>query len=179
MALTNTTQYANRMGMDLKFFKYGTEIEDGVTQPDLTVDFANEIKVELSGGNTWATGGKKHANKIAFSDPMEGTITISTQLMTTAMLGVIAGKDLTQLKDNEIIFNNNDETQFWVITGDTIWKDIGSAKVPEKIKAYKASPQKAYNITYNGSGDPTSMDIVFDLAEDDDGNVFSTKKEEG
>lgn len=171
MALTNTTQYANRMGMDLKFYKYGTTIEEGTTQADLTVDFANEVKVELSGGNSWATGGKKHANKIAFSDPMEGTITISTQLLTTAMLGVIAGKDLANVTGNEIIFNNNDETKFWVITGDTVWKDIESGAVTEKIKAYKASPQKAYNITYNGSGDPTSMDIVFDLAED---NCFVT-----
>lgn len=175
MALENTTQYANRYGMDLKFYKYGTNIQDDTT-PDLVIDYANEVKVELSGGNTWATGGKKHANKIAFSDPVEGTLTITTQLMTTAMLAVIAGKDVTKLTGSEITFNNNDETRFYTITGDTMWKDIDSNTLPENIKVWKASPQKAYNITYNGSGDPTSMDIIFDLAEDDDGNVFTTKK---
>lgn len=135
MALTNTTQYANRMGSDLKFFKFGTADLDTAT-PVVTVDFANEVSVDISGGNTWATGGKKHANKIAFSDPMEGTITISTQLMTTAMLALIAGKDISAVSGSEVTFNNNDETQFWIITGDTIWKDIDSNLLTESFKVY-------------------------------------------
>lgn len=177
MALTNTTQYANRFGANLDFYSYGTEISDSTT-PVVTIDFANEVKVELSGGNTWATGGQKHANKIAFTDPVNGTLTISTQLLNTATLAMIAGKDITSITGNEVIFNNNDETKFYTIVGETMWKDIDSNMDTETFKVYKASPQKAYNITYNGSGDPTSMDLVFDLAEDDDGNVFSTKKAE-
>lgn len=173
MALGKDTQYANRFGMNLEFFAI-TDTE--LATPLLTVDFANEVAVDLSGDTVWATGGQSHANKVPFNDPMEGTLTISTQLMTTELLAMIAGKDMTKFSGNEVVFNNNDANKFYIITGTTVWKDKDGVTYAENIKCFKASPQRAYNVTYTGTGDPSSMDIVFNMAEDDDGNVYSTKK---
>lgn len=173
MALTATTKYANRFGVNLKIWELG---KDGTGEPLATIDFANEVAVDLSGSNVWATGGQSHANKVPFSDPMEGTVTISTQILTTQLMALIAGKDLKTFSGDEVVFSNKDPNTFYTITGETVWKDEDGITYSENIKAYKAAPQKAYNCTYTGTGDPTSMDIVFDLAEDDDGNVYSSTK---
>lgn len=173
MALAATTQYANRFGMNLKFYPYGSETTG---EPVATVDFANEVSVELSGSSVWATGGQSHANKVGFVDPYEGTMTISTQVLTTQFLALMGGKDMATFSGNEITFNNNDANRFYTVIGETVWKDKDGVTYAEEIKAFKASPQRAYNVTYTGTGDPSSMDVVFDLTEDDDGNVFSTKK---
>lgn len=175
MALNKATQYANRFGLDFKVFDItDTELEN----PLVTVNYVNEVSVDLSGSTVWATGGQSHANKVPFNDPMEGTLTISTQLMTTELLALVAGKDMSTFDGDEVVFNNNDANKFYVITGQTVWKDKDGITYSEDIKCFKASPQKAYNVTYTGTGDPTSLDITFDLAEDDDGNVYSSKKAE-
>ena len=173
MALAATTQYANRFGMNLKFYAI-TDAE--LANPLLTVDFANEVAVDLSGNTVWATGGQSHANKVPFDDPMEGTLTITTQLMTTELLALLAGKDMSNWSGNEVVFNNNDNIKFYIITGETVWKDKDGVTYSEEIKCYKASPQKAYSKSYTGTGDPGSLDVVFNLAEDDEGNVYSSTK---
>lgn len=173
MALTKSTQYANRFGMNFKIY----DITDTTLDtPLVTVEYLNEVSVDLSGSTVWATGGQSHANKVPFSDPMEGTMTWSTQIMTTELLALIAGKDMATFTGDEVIFNNNDANKFYVVTGTTVWKDKDGIVYAEDVKCYKASPQKAYNVTYTGTGDPTSLDITWDLAEDDDGNVYSSKK---
>lgn len=173
MALTKTTQYANRFGLNFNVYAM---TDTSLETPLVTVNYVNEVSVELSGNTVWATGGQSHANKVPFNDPMEGTLTISTQLMTTELLALIAGKDMSSFAGNEVVFNNNDANKFYIITGETVWKDKDGVTYAENIKCYKASPQRAYNITYTGTGDPTSLDITFDLAEDDDGNVYSSSK---
>ena len=175
MALSNTTTFANRMGMDLKFYAYSADLDPESATPVATIDFANEVAVELAGDTTWATGGSSHANRIPFADPIEGSITISTQLMNNAALSLLVGTSYVG-SDGTITFNNKDENRFFVITGTTVWKDENGTTYTENIKAFKAAPQRAYNVTYTGEGDPSSMDIVFDLAEDSEGNVFSTQK---
>lgn len=176
MALTKTTQYANRFGLNIKFWDLGADTATGTAVA--TCEFANEISVDLSGSTVWATGGQTHANKVPFNDPMEGTFTISTQLLTTELLALLAGKDMKTFTGNEVVFNNNDANKFYMITGETVWKDKDGVTYKENIKCFKASPQRAYNVTYTGTGDPSSMDIVFDLAEDDKGNVYSSEKVE-
>lgn len=173
MALTKTTQYANRWGLDFKVYAYPKT--ENATEL-LNIDFVNEVAVDISSGTVWATGGRSHANKIPFNDPMEGTLTVSTQIMTTELLALIAGKDMSSFSGDEVVFNNNDANKFYVIEGTTAWKDKDGVVYDEEIVCYKASPEKAYNVTYTGEGDPNSMDITFNLAEDDDGNIYSTSK---
>ena len=175
MPLTKTTQYANRWGLDFKVYAFP---KASAAAPLLTVDYVNEVALELSSSTVWATGGKNHANKIPFNDPMEGTFTLSTQIMTSELLALSAGKDMSTFTGNEIVFNNNDANKFYVIEGTTSWKDKDGVVYTEECVCFKASPEKAYNVTYTGEGDPNSMDIVFNLAEDDDGNVYSSKLSE-
>lgn len=172
MAFDATTQYANRYGLLLKLYKYGETVSADSLVAE--IDFANEVSVDLSGETVWATGGQSHANQVSFDDPLEGTLTISTQMLSTQLLHVIAGS--ATLTGNSVTFNNSNTNQFYIIKGFTVWKDKDGKVYSEAITAHKASPQRAYNCTYTGTGDPSSMDIVFNLTEDDSGDVFTTAK---
>ena len=66
MSLSNTTKFANRLGLDIKFYAYnGSGTLDESATPLLEVDFANEVSLEASGDNAWATGGQKHGKQNA------------------------------------------------------------------------------------------------------------------
>lgn len=71
-----------------------------------------------------------------------------------------------------VVFNNQKTPGAYIIYSDTTYKAEDDTVVAEQIKCYKAMPQKAISLTYQGSGDPCSMDLTFDLMEDADGNVI-------
>lgn len=177
MPLTDAMQFANRYGLNVNIFKY-PKAETGATA--IEVPFANECSLDLSGDITWATGGQTAAKLIGFHNPIEGTFKISTQIMTDALLALISGADATAAA-TEITFKNDPdaETIYYVIEADTVWKDKAGATKTENITVHKALPKRAYNITYNGSGDPVSVDIEFELLEDADGKVVTINKNGG
>lgn len=73
-------------------------------------------------------------------------------------------------------FSNTRTPGCYTIYGDTVWKDTQDIVQAEHFKAFKAMPQKAFSITYQGSGDPLSMEMTFDLMEDEDGNVYASSR---
>lgn len=73
-------------------------------------------------------------------------------------------------------FSNDKTPGCYIIYGDTVWKDTNDTISAEHFKAYKAMPQKAFSITYQGSGDPLTFEMTFDLMEDDDGNVYTSSR---
>lgn len=73
-------------------------------------------------------------------------------------------------------FSNAKTPGCYVIYGDTVWKDTNDTISAEHFKAYKAMPQKAFSITYQGSGDPLTFEMTFDLFEDEDGNVYTSSR---
>ncbi len=73
-------------------------------------------------------------------------------------------------------FNNDKTPGCYIIYGDTVWKDTNDTISAEHFKAYKAMPQKAFSITYQGSGDPLTFEMTFDLMEDEDGNVYTSSR---
>ena len=168
MALTDAMQFANRCGLNVNIYKY----PKGASASAVEVPFANECALDLSGDITWATGGQVASKLIGFQNPIEGTFKISTQIMTDALLALISGVDATQTA-TEIVFKNDMDanTIYYVIEADTVWKDKSGTTKEEHIVVHKALPKKAYNITYNGSGDPVSVDVEFELLGDiqDDG----------
>lgn len=173
MALTDAMQFANRCGLNVNIYKYpkgdsGTAVE---------VPFANECALDLSGDITWATGGQAASKLIGFHNSIEGTFKISTQIMTNALLALISGADATASAP-EITFKNDPSAAivYYVIEADTVWKDKAGETKAENIIVHKALPKRAYNITYNGSGDPVSVDVEFELLEDADGKVVSITK---
>ena len=175
MALTTTTQFANRYGLDIEIYELNANIESD--EPLMTIDFANVCDVDISGDRTWATGGQTHANKIAFNDPIQGTFKISTQIMTSKLLALMAGEDVEQT-EADIVFRNtaNSTPKYYIVMATTVWQDAEGTTYSEKLKFHKACPKRALNISYSGEGDPTSVDIEFDALEDSDGNVLTITK---
>lgn len=174
MALTEAMQFANRCGLDINIFKYP---KSGTASTAIEVPFANECALDISGNITWATGGQAASKYIGFNDPIEGTFKISTQIMTDALLALISGADATEAVTSIEFKNDPDaDTIYYVIEADTVWKDKAGQTKTESITIHKALPKRAYNITYNGSGDPVSVDVEFELLEDTDGKVVTIEK---
>ena len=180
MALTKSTQFANRYGLDLQIFAYtdGT-IDEGAT-PLMTIDFANSCDLDISGERVWATGGQEHANMIGFNDPIQGTLTVSTQIMTPQLLALLSGSETLDEAD-EIVFENNALTapKYFTLKTATVWQDKAGEVYSENMTFHKVSPQKAYNISYAGEGDPTSVDVVFDVLQTEAGKVLTINKTDG
>ena len=171
MAFDNT-KMANRLGLDLKFYAYtnGTAGSAAVA----TIDFANEVSLDLSSDMVWATGGQEHANLIGFNNPVEGTLTISTQIVTMTVLALAAGADLTT--DTSVTFKNDTSSvkpKYYTIVGETVWVDESGVSHNETITVHKACVKPGYNSTYTGDGDPQSIDIEFELGTDENGKVVT------
>ena len=163
--MENTIKMANRYGLNLKLTNIKDETDTAV------IDFANEVSLEISGEITWATGGQGHVKMIGFKDPKEGTLKISTQVTTMQVMQLLAGGKLTD-KGNKVSFKDDGKIAFkyYKIEGDTVWEDEEGVVYNEKVTVYKALVKPNYNVTYNGSGDPTSIDIEFELAVDKEGD---------
>lgn len=164
MAMEKTTKISNRYGLNLKLTEYGVDSDENA----INIDFANEVSLEVTGEIVWATGGQNHSNKIGFKDPKKGTVKISTQLVSIELLNLISGGKLVGTK---VSFKDDIEPlKYYKITGETVWQDESGKVYSEKITAYKCLPKPNYNVTYNGSGDPQSLDIEFELSPDSKGN---------
>lgn len=174
MSLTKTTQFANRYGLNVEIYDHtDTSMESAL----MTIDFANVSEVNISGDRVWATGGQDHANKIGFNDPLQGTLKLSTQIMTMELLALMSGTDVGAASTS-VVFENaaNSVPKYYIIKAETVWQDAGGQTYSETLTFHKACPKRAFNISYNGDGDPTSTDIEFDLMQDDDGKVMTVSK---
>ena len=175
MAFSQSSKVANRLGLDVALYA----MTDTTMQTALiTIDYANVSTVDVSGDVVWATGGQKHGNKIAFYNPLEGTITISTQLMTTDLLNVIAGGTAGASSLTSIEFKNGASVAptYYILKATTVWQLDDGTTCSETITCHKVTPVRAYNIQYSGEGDPTSVDVTFQMLEDDSGKVMTVLK---
>lgn len=179
MSLTNTTKMANRYGLDISFYEYSSNgtINDEAS-PLAKIDFANEVSIELTSEVTWATGGQNHTNMIPFKDPTEGTLKISTQVVNTQVMRLAAGTDLAE-SGNKIAFENKkgvSSPKFYIVKGKTVWQGEDGTTYEESITAYKACVKPGYSATYNGSGDPQSLEIEFELGTNEDGKMVDFER---
>jgi hypothetical protein len=175
MAIAKTTQFANRYGLNVEIYASSGTSE----APLMTIDFANVSDISLSGDRTWATGGQDHVNKIGFNNPIEGTFKLSTQIMTMELLNLMAGGTPGGSETvTEVVFENTANTtpKYFVIKAATVWQDASGVTYAETLTFHKACPKRAFNISYSGDGDPTSVDIEFDLMQDADGKVLTVAK---
>lgn len=162
MALANTTRIANRYGIDLVFHDISATGTDG----DITVDFANEVSIEITGDAVYATGEQGHRRLVGFNNPLEGNITISTQIMTPQLMKLIAADDETT---NGAVFKTRPDQKYYKVTGATVWKGEDGVTYKENLTAFKCLIQANYSAAYTGDGDPHSVDItvqMFETAED-------------
>ena len=174
MAITNTTQFANRYGLNVEIYDHA---DTEMATPLMTIDFANVSDVDISGDRTWATGGQDHSNKIGFNDPLKGTFKLSTQIMTMELLTLMAGGEITSA-GSSVTFENtaNVTPKYYIIKAETVWQDAEGQTYSETLIFHKACPKRAFNISYKGEGDPTSVDVEFDLMQNTEGKVLTVNK---
>lgn len=178
-ALTHTTKMANRLGLDIEFYAYAA---DGAVSGDALAEikFANEVSLELTSSITWATGGQTHAKMIGFKDPTEGTLKISTQVVNMQVINLASGGDVSATS-KKVSFKNDSSTvtpKYYIIKGKTVWQGEDGTTYSETITAYKACVKPGYNVTYNGSGDPQSLDIEFELGTNEAGQFVDIDRED-
>lgn len=176
MSIAKTTQLANRYGLNIKLWAAGTTSFVGdLVKPLMVIEFVNLTNISISGDKTWATGGRAHRQKIGFDNPLTGTLKLSSQILTAELLALMAGKDLSTFTGTSIDFETGENTSVlsYVIQADTVWKDSTGALYSEALTAYCATPKRALNIEHNGDGDPVSVDIEFDLIENDNGKILT------
>lgn len=178
MSLSNTTKMANRYGLNIEFYEYDSHGNISGS-PVASIDFANEVSIELTSELTWATGGQAHDNMIPFKDPTQGTLKISTQVVNVDMLKLAAGADVS-VGGNKVSFKNLGSTapKFYIVKGSTVWQGEDGSTYEETITAYKAAVKPGYTATYNGSGDPQSLDIEFELGTNDNGDLIDFERNE-
>lgn len=111
-------------------------------------------------------------------EPVSTTATDKEVTITDAKVGdtFIAYYIVASENAKSATFSNAKTPGCYIVYGDTVWKDTNDTIQAEHFKAYKAMPQKSFSITYQGSGDPLSMEMTFDLMEDDDGNVYTSTR---
>ena len=174
MAIANNTQFANRYGLNVGIYA-STDAE--METPLMTIDFANVSDIDVGGDRTWATGGQSHANKIGFNNPIEGTFKLSTQIMTMELLNLMAGGTPSE-GTTTVVFENttNSMPKYFIIKAETVWQDAEGLTYAETLTFHKACPKRALNISYSGDGDPTSVDVEFDLMQDSNGKVLTVEK---
>mgnify|MGYP003310335098 CR=1 FL=1 len=174
MAIASTTQFANRYGLNISIY---ASTDTSMSTALMTIDFANVSDIDISGDRTWATGGQGHVNKIGFNDPVQGTFKLSTQLMTMELLNLMAGGTAGS-GTTTVVFKNeaNEVPKYYIIKAETVWQGADGATYDETMTFHKACPKRALNISYNGDGDPTSVDVEFDLLQDDNGKVLTIAK---
>ena len=76
----------------------------------------------------------------------------------------------TESTAKTITFNDNVTPGYYIIYSDTSWKDTTNTVIAEQIHCYKAKPKKAISLSYQGTGDPLSFEMTFDIMSDDNGN---------
>lgn len=221
------------------------DIRDVVTRkPVLFFDTANTTTQNISSEATYAMA--KGTKKIAFANPLEGTMTIEAQVYPFELYalmadGIVESKASYPVKETikcktageieipagavegtvfvfakgqfgdteikgsfaankftattsgdikadteyevgyimakesgvrKITFNNKRLPKAYYVTMDTLEKDEDEVLTPYKIIAYKAQPQRNFELSQSSEGDPASITMTFDLLEDKNGNFI-------
>lgn len=175
MAITTHTKMANRFG--LKTYIYAAT-DTALETLLATLDFVNVSDIDINSDRVFWYAGQAHAKQGAFDNPMEGTFKLSTQETTAELLALIAGEDLSTFDGTSIDFKTSVNTvpKYYIIKSDTVWVDESGTTYAETMTFHKVCPQKAYNISYNGDGDPVSVDVTFDVMQDDNGKVLTIRR---
>lgn len=170
-------------------FRFYALLTDGtITSTTATAEHAvvkcttgGELPLNVTGG-TVKTGTVFVYPKGSFGDEsakIEGTFATNAFTATTAAditanaeyeVGFIVNRESGV---NHITFSNKNLPKDYFITMSTLYKDENGTFVPYRITAYKASIQRNIEFSWTSEGDPGSVTLTFDLAEDADGNVMS------
>lgn len=177
MAIAKNTKMANRFGLDTKVY----ELDDTTfTSPLLTLDYVNMSDIDINSERVYATGGQDGADTVGFDDPIKGTFTLSTQCLPTELLALMSGADMSAFTGNTVEFKRDPHSapKYYILKSSTVWCGEDGTTYAENLTFHKVSPRKALKIQYNGKGDPTSVDIVFDVMEDSNGKALTIVRDD-
>lgn len=86
-------QMANREVCNLTLFDYKTK------EMFMYIDYANTSTTEFTGETVHAYGGQGHPKKVSFSGDKGGTFTVETQIITTKLLEMLSGGEVSTTGD--------------------------------------------------------------------------------
>lgn len=169
-------------------FKFYSLFSDGTIQNDavvpvhktLTATAAGSLAIEDATGTI--TAGSVHVYPAGeFGEDgqeVEGTFADGTFTATEAdKIAADTEYEICYLISKEsgvkrISFNNKKIPQDYIITMDTLDKGEDGSFTPFIIKAYKASIQRNFELSFSSEGDPATLSVTFDLMEDANGDVL-------
>lgn len=168
--LQKNTHIANRYGLNIRLCDANNL--DTVYQ---TIDFANLSSIEISGDAVFAHGGAAHEKRVGFYDKLVGEFTLSTQILTNNLLCLMTGGTTTWDGSSPIVFKNRllEQVRTFALIGETVWKDKNGNVYGEQLILHRVRPRIAYSHKYSGDGDVASADIVFDIMQDEAGQVLT------
>lgn len=172
MSITKTTKFADRCGLDVTFYAY-TDKEQAT--PLLSVDYANLTNFDIKGETVWATGGRMRSRRIGFNNPMEGTFNLETQIMTPQLLNLKAGNDISEDTTTIKVSDNgmNFMPRYYTIKCECSAQGEDGTVYTEEITIHKACVNRGFTGEHDGSADPQSLTIEFNLLANEDGDILT------
>ena len=154
---------ANRQCCDLDIRDYKTKA------PWMFADFCNTTTANISADAVYANKKGKTIEGTVADKKFTAKTTSDIVADTTYEVAYLESK-ATGIK--KITFNNKKLPKDFFIQMSTLNKDENGDQVPMRLPAYKASPQRNFEISFASDGDPSSVTLTCDLLEDHDGNVL-------
>ncbi len=169
MTKLNNANIGNRYGLNILIYD-----QSDWNTPLVRIPYANMSELELTRDTVWATEGQKRGKTVGFYGNYAGTFKLSTQIQTMELLGILMDKAITSQHGNIILFGTRPyrAPRFYTIVAETVWKGTDGGVYGEKLTLFKLCAKRALNLTYSGDGEPLSMDVEFDILDDDYGRVI-------
>lgn len=167
--LPKDTRIANRYGLNIELYEANT---DKLCQ---RIDFANISSINLEGGTVFAHGGASHEKRVGFYEKVVGEFTLSTQILTNDLLCLMTGGVSRWDGSSPIVFRNRliGRSNVFRLSCDTVWQDKDGNVCDEVLVFHRVRPRVAFGKKYSGEGDVASVDIVFDIMQDANGDVLT------
>lgn len=145
----------------------------------VTCETAGALSVTIPATSTVETGTVfVYAEGEFGGDVIEGTFADGTFTATTAA-DIEVGKnydigyvELRTANVKRVVINDTRTPKAYYIEASTLDKDEDDVLTPFIMTAYKAVPQRNFEISLSSTGDPVTISLVFDLMADKAGNVF-------
>lgn len=168
--LQKNTRIANRYGLNIRICD--ADNHELVYQ---TIDFANITSIDFKGDTTFARGGAERQKAIGFYNNIVGEFTLSTQILTDNLLCLMTGRLTDWDGKSPIRFCNRPlgAQHKFAIVADTVYRDADGNTHSELLTFHRVVPRIAYNRQYEGAGDVFAVDIIFDIMQGADGQVFT------
>lgn len=141
----------------------------------VTCETAGEIAIETGAvaGTVFVYAAGEYGNT-----PIEGTYA-SDKFTATIASEIAVGSEYEvgylvtkETGIQKVSFNNKKTPKDCFITYSTVDKDEEGTLTPFIVTAYKASIQRTFELSFSSEGDPVTVTLNFNLAEDKDGNVL-------